>query len=354
MASEGAQREAAPAQGPVRPLGDSDPLRPAAAGSEVVATEVERALVELLRGYRAALKFAADMPVLGRCAVSGSGLGWRWGARFFTRLYVETHVRKHLLAIRSQLRLELLATTAPEEQERIRSLEADLAGKVEPLLGWRRLAGVITRLPPVAAVLPVLSAVAAFPVGDELSWQINLDSVVALVATAVVVWVLVVWPSIRLGFRLKRAVFCGGRDLHHPLWFSPGELRWLGFATAKVYDDAGKLWVELFREVTGRKQRQAGRHDLPTGSVYEAEDAVYQALGRRKPGEFPVDMLLGFPLYLWFAFAALVVIGLVETVASGFDVPASFWLLVPLALLIPMMPFQFVLQALRNYRLRPH
>jgi hypothetical protein len=64
--------------------------------------------------------------------------------------------------------------------------------------------------------------------------------------------------------------------------------------------------------------------------VYEAEDAVHQALGRRKPGEVPVDMLLGYALYLWFAFAALVVIGVVETVASGFDAPASFWLFIPL------------------------
>jgi hypothetical protein len=225
---------------------------------------------------------------------------------------------------------------------------------VEPLLGWRRLVGVITRLPPVAAALPVLSAVAAFPAGGEISWQAVLDAVVMLVATAVVVWVLVVWPSIRLGFRIKRAIFCGGRDVRHPLWFRPGELQWEGFASGKVYDDAGKLWVDLFREVAGRKQQQTTRQAFPTSSVYQAEDALYHALGRRKPGEVPVDMLLGFAPYLWFAFSGLVVVGLVQTVASGFHVPISFWFLIPVVVLIPAMPFQLVLQAVRNYRLRSH
>jgi hypothetical protein len=195
-------------------------------GSELVVAEIERALVELLRCYKGALKFAVDMPVLGRCEVSGASVRWRWGARFYTRLYVETHVRKHLQAIRSRLRLELLGTTTSEDRDQITALEADLAGKVEPLLGWRRLAGVITRLPPVAAALPVLSAVAAFPVSGEISWQAVLDAVVVLVATAVVVWVLVVWPSICLGFRIKRAIFCGGRDLRHPLLFKREELQW--------------------------------------------------------------------------------------------------------------------------------
>jgi hypothetical protein len=106
--------------------------------------------------------------------------------------------------------------------------------------------------------------------------------------------------------------------------------------------------------VTGRKRRQTTRHPFPTSSVYQAEDAVYHALGRRKPGEVPVDMLLGLAPYLWFAFSGLVVVGLVQTVASGFDVPASFWFFVPVAVLIPAMPFQLVLQAVRNYRLRSH
>jgi hypothetical protein len=354
MASEGGQQEASAAEGSVRPSGTWQPSSSEVVGSEVVVAEVEGALVELLRRYKGALKFAVDMPVLGRCEVSGVGFRWRWGARFYTRLYVETHVRKHLQAIRSRLRLELLGTTAPEERDQIAALEADLAGKVEPLLGWRRLLGAITRLPPVAAALPVLSAVAALPAGGEISWQAVRDALVVLVATAVVVWILVVWPSIRLGFRIKRAIFCGGRDLRHPLLNEPGELQWEGFASGKLYDDPDKLWVDLFREVTGRKQQQTTRQAFPEVNVYQAEDALYQTLGRHKPGEVPVDMLLGLAPYLWFAFSGLVVVGLVQTVASGFDVPASFWFFLPVAVLIPVLPFQLVLQAVRNYRLRSH
>jgi hypothetical protein len=100
-------------------------------GSKIVVAEVERPLVDLLVSYKDALKFAVDMPVLGRCEVSG-GRFRRWGARFYTRLYVETHVRKHLQAIRSRLRLELMGTTAPKDRDQVMALEADLARQVEP------------------------------------------------------------------------------------------------------------------------------------------------------------------------------------------------------------------------------
>jgi hypothetical protein len=336
MASERGQQEALPAQ-------------------EVVPAEVERALVELLGCYKGALRYAVDMPALGRSKVSGAAFPWRWGARFYTRLYVETHMRKHLQAIQSRLRLELLGTTAPAAAEQLEAMEADLGGKVEPLLGWRRLAGVIIRLPPVAAALPVLSALAALPARGETSWPAVRNAVVALVATALVLWLLVVWPSIRLGFRIKRAIFCGGRDLHHPIWYTLDELRWEGFASQKVYDDAGKLWVELFRELTGRKRQPTARRAFPTSNVYQAEDALYRALGgRRKPGEVPVDMLLGLALYLWFALSGLLVVGVVRAALSGFEIRASAWFVLFLAVMIPLLSFQLLLQAMRNYRLRPH
>jgi hypothetical protein len=353
MASEAGQREASPTQGSVGPPGVRQPSNFAVVGPEVVVAEVERALVELLRCYKGALKFAVDMPVFGRCEVSGARFRWRWGARFYTRLYVETHVRKHLQAIRSRLQLELLGTTEPKDRDQVMALEADLAGQVEPLLGWRRIFGVITRLPPVAAALPVLSAVAAATVNGEITWQTFWHAVEVLVATAVVVWVLVVWPSIRLGFRIKRAIFCGGQDLRHPFFNEPGELQWKGFATAKVYDDPGKLWVELFRELTGRKQKQDIRQAFPTSNVYQAENALYHALGRRKPGEVPIDILLTFPPYLWFAFSALVIFGLVQTVTSG-NVPTSFWFFLLPTALLTLAPFQTILQAVRNYRSRSH
>lgn len=58
--------------------------------------------------------------------------------------------------------------------------------------------------------------------------------------------------------------------------------------------------------------------------------------------------------YLWFVFSGLVVVGLIQTVASGFDVPIVFWFFLPVLLLISVMPFNLWLQAVRNYRQRSH
>src|SRR5262250_2520159 len=117
MASEGGQQEASPVQDPVRPLDIRQRSSAAVVGSEVVVAQVEQALAVLLRRYQGALKFAANMPAFGRCEVSGAKVldvtvpgtkvrvekqesdplvPWRWAARFYARLYVETHVRKHL------------------------------------------------------------------------------------------------------------------------------------------------------------------------------------------------------------------------------------------------------------------
>ena len=51
-------------------------------GSDIALATVEASVAELLRAYKRALKFAANMPLLGQCKVLG---GWRWGSRFFTK-----------------------------------------------------------------------------------------------------------------------------------------------------------------------------------------------------------------------------------------------------------------------------
>src|SRR6185312_3562797 len=81
---------------------------------------VEVELRKLLHGYRFALQYASDMPSLGRSAVSQGHS--RWGTRFWTRVYVETHIRKQLLAIGECLRLRLLDTTDADETSRLRAL----------------------------------------------------------------------------------------------------------------------------------------------------------------------------------------------------------------------------------------
>jgi hypothetical protein len=256
--------------------------------------------------------------------------------------------------------MELLGTTAAEERKRIVALEAELAERVGPLLRWRRLAGLLTRLPPVAAALPIISAASVWPVNGDVSARAVIDALIVLGATGLTLWLLVVWPSVRLGFRTKRAILTGGRDLRHPLLFEPGKLRWRGFPASKVYDDVRhgsadilsvKFWAELLRVVTGRRTK---RQPFPRINVYELEDHVFELLGRRKPKEVPLDMLFGFTPYLWFAFSALDVIALVDVAASGFEVDPRFWLFLPVLLLLPVLPFQVVLQMIWNYRQRPH
>jgi hypothetical protein len=332
----------------------------ASTGSDIALAmvEVEASVAELLHAYKRALKFAANMPLLGRCKVFG---GWRWGSRFFTKLYVEVHVRRELQTIRSCLTMELLGTTEAEERQRIVAPDAELAERVRPLLRWRRVAGLLTRLPPVAAVLPIVSAASVWPVDGDISARAVIDSLIVLGATGLTLWLLVVWSSVRLGFRTKRAILTGGRDLRHPLLHDPGELRWRGFfPVSKVDDDvghesvdilSGKFWAELLRVVTGRKRT---RRKFPRTNVYKLENHVFELLGRRKPKEVPLDMLFGFTLYLWFAFSALVVAALVDVGASGFDVDPRFWLFLPALLLLPVLPFQVVLQMIWNYRQRPH
>ena len=59
--------------------------RAGGAGGDIVLADVEASVDELLRAYRAALKCAEDMPLLGRCKVVG---GHRWDSPPFTRLYL--------------------------------------------------------------------------------------------------------------------------------------------------------------------------------------------------------------------------------------------------------------------------
>ena len=354
--------------------------------SDIALATVEASLAELLRAYKRALKFAANMPLLGRCKVLG---GWRWASRFFTKLYVEVHVRRQLQTIRSCLAIELFGTAAAEERQRIVTLEAELAECVGPLLGWRRLAGLLTRLPPVAAALPVVSAAFVWPANSDVSAGDFIQALIMLGATGLTLWLLVVWPSVRLGFRTKRAILTGGRDFRHPLRNEPGVLRWRWCTVSRVYgrppNDISIVLVERLIRVgllvghlfkVGRRTPAGGdrterdeatairtkrqrllrtrRQSFPRTNVYDLEDQVFELLGRRKPKEVPLDLLLGFTPYLCFALAAVVVAALVDAVASGFDVDPRFWLWLPVLLLLVLLPFQVVLQLSWNYRQRPH
>jgi hypothetical protein len=302
---------------------------------------VEEAVMELLRSDRRALKLAADLPLIFRVPVTVNGTSarfggrfetrrfpalavkGRWGSRWLTRLYVETHVRRQLEALRASLRLERLGTALAEDRARIDRIEDELGGRVPPLLGWRRLLALLARLPALAAAVPIVWAASILPVGDFSFGSVG-SALLALGLTALAVWVLVVWPAMKLGFRVKRAIFAGGADLAHPFWDKPGEAQWSTLTESAP-------------------------------SVYAAEDAAFRALGRRKPAELPLDLLLSFVPYVSFAVLGLFVVGLVDAVRSGFegytwDSLYGVWV-VPL---IVALPFAFVRNAVRNGRARPH
>jgi Flp pilus assembly protein TadB len=132
-------------------------------------------------------------------------------------------------------------------------------------------------------------------------------------------------------------------------------LQWEGYVTAKVNDDPHKLWRNPFRKRAGRKQQQTMQQQtilqaFPEEDVYEAEDALYTALGRqRKPSEVPIDMLLAFSPYLLTVLAVLDVIGLVQIVAGGFDVSVDHLFGLLVMVLFPVLVFQIVvLQTVRT------
>lgn len=314
---------------------------------DVDLDEVESRLRSLLQGYAGALRFAANMPLFGRSPVSGTRLG-RWGSRFFTRVYVETHVRKQLEAIRACLRLLRVDATTEDDPKRLDALDEQLADQLEPLFGWRRVFGLLARLPPVAAALPIISAAAAWPLG-EVSRRTLISAVLILLAT----WILVIWPSIKMGFRIKRVILAGGGDFFHPFFHRVDWRTWDGFSAPSFYDDDRKGATQ---EKNSAAERASRLMPFPTAKVYAAENAVFRALGRRKPGELPLDLLLGLGPYLWFAYSVFWFWGLVDVVLEGElgETMADSGLGVVIGGVIALVFIALPIQGRRSYRDRPH
>lgn len=296
---------------------------------------VELELRKLLRGYRFALRYASDMPSVGRSAVSHGRP--RWGSRFWTRVYVETHVRKQLLAIGDCLRL--LDTTDAEETARLKALGEELEAHSAPLFRWRRLTGLVSRLPPVAAAIPALSAASAWPLAGDVTGETLRDAFLLLVATAFLLWIVVVWPSVRFGFRVKRVIFAGGVEIRRTRRSPSTEVTWKGF-TVPRYSEDGRIadaTVEEFR----------------TENVYWAENRVYRTLNRRKPAEAPLDLLLSFTPYVWTAYSIFYFWGFVNAIATrGLD--GVSWVGLVFAGVFALVPFIYPSEARRIYRMRPH
>jgi hypothetical protein len=320
---------------------------------------VERELRELLRGYGHALQYAADMPWLGRSLVKrGRPLPrfrWRFGnrayveivvrprlgSRFWTRVYVETHVRKQLGAITECLRLRLLDATSAEQTARLKALGEELDTQGAPLFRWRRLTGLVSRLPPVAAAIPVLSTAAEWPFGGGISRGAAFDALLVLAVTALVLWIVVVWPSVRLGFRVKRVIFSGGVESRGRRDLPDNGLKWLGFTAPHYYNDAKRVG----RDAPIR---------FPNENIYVAENRVYRALRRRKPAEVPLDLLLRFWPYMLTAYSVFYVWGLYHAITTQSHYSVSKWAAYAVAGLLALLPIGVLTEAIGTYRERPH
>jgi hypothetical protein len=329
----------------------------AARDSAIDLAHVERELRKLLHGYRFALQYASDMPWLGCSAVSVDPANprqlrlvsrWRWGSRFWTRVYVETHVRKQLRAIGECIRLRLLDTEDADNSARLKALAEELEAHSAPLFRWNRFGVLVSRLPPVAAAIPVISAASAWPLEGDVELHALRNALLVLLATALVVWTVVVWPSLRLGFRVKRAILAGGRDLRRPFFNSRGPffnsgdyVTWHGFAAPRYAD--------------GAQERAANpaRTPFPSTNVYRSENDLYRALGRRKPTEAPLDLLLSFTPYAWTTYSVFFFYGLVNAIATHSlgDAPWGGLFIAGLLALFPIGVFE---KARQTYRKRAH
>lgn len=252
-------------------------------------------------------------------------------------MYVETHVRKQLLAIGGCLRLWLLDSTDADQTARLRALADELDAHSAPLFRWRRLTGLVSRLPPVAAALPVVSAASAWPLAGEVERDTLIDAFLVLLATALLLWIVVVWPSVRFGFRVKRVIFAGGLEFHGLRSKIPEIRSWHGFA---VYNEDGSIADEP--------------KAFPTENVYVAEDRVYGALQRRKPAEVPLDLLLSFTPYIWTAYSVFFFWGLVNAITTHTLPEGSSWVGLVFAGGIALGPFYYPRAARWLYRNRPH
>ena len=90
---------------------------------------------------------------------------WRWVARFPTRLYVETHIRRQLRHLARCLDDELLSALPLNGEDRLSELREHIGRRAGRLLSWTTLRDVFVRIPPVAAALPLFAT--AF--GDPLT-----------------------------------------------------------------------------------------------------------------------------------------------------------------------------------------
>lgn len=391
---------------------------------EATTPEFEAALGRLLQSYSKALKSAGDLPAVGRCRVrvfearldelddplpaqDEFRTAWRWVARFPARLYVETHIRRQLRHLARCVDDELLSELPLRGEDRLFELREHIGRRTGRLLSWTTLRDVFVRIPPVAAALPLF----ATAVSDPLSitgWDDLVRSVVVLAISALLVYLFFVWPSVRLGFRVKRAIFSGGVDQARPFLHKPGKVVWLGVPPPREIQESTVLdrgaerigrgierlteavagWASTRRtaprasvagittidttaaQLATHENPQAADVDateggatverspgdpaaprpFPATAVYRDENVVFAQLGRRKRDEPPLGWLLSLSFYV------ILMIGLampalwLDYLTSGEVETGTAVGFGVFMLMVDLLAIQLGLQAWRNYR----
>lgn len=265
-------------------------------------------LDDLLIVYRSALMFVERLPTVSRHPVRAPGY-WsnllrgrtdgprplrqrrRLIVRPLLRVFVEAHIRRQLLHLMRVLRIETLGIHPSDARAKtLEEVLSSLAESEEGLFGWSRLRSAISKAPFVPAALAFAFAIYGVATGVDLTssaafgrtaaesaraigWGGVARGLSVLLLGAVALYTILVSPSAVLGFKRKRALFCGGvtpegdEILGWPLlWLTGGRTEWERF---------------------------------PGRSIYKAENEVFALFGVKKRHEFAVDLFLSpLPYFL--------------------------------------------------------
>ena len=156
--------------------------------------------------------------------------------RAFVQLFVEAHIRAKIDVLIELLNID--AISLKEDDPNTKKIEGwikRLRDIREMLLGWGRYYRLLTKIPLLSALLPLLGAF-LLQVIRAAGWRelLSPKSFILLFYLYAIVAPLV----IRYGFRCKRAIFCGGVTVPVRLmWPTRGETEvWKQVPKVDIYD----------------------------------------------------------------------------------------------------------------------
>jgi hypothetical protein len=273
----------------------------------------------LLSKYRDALMFVDQLPLIRRwpCSARDFPLSdddrWIrpfWGGvkgsknvskqpvvRPFVRLFVETHIRRQLIAINRRLELERLTIDDSREyQGRLEPIRAHISGNLNTLFGWSRIRRVVQSMPWLPIALGASTAVVAAITGTDKSGKEYLTSS-ALSAVRSHNWTTVLWGALGIAFWASVVFYC--------LYLLVVPIVATGYNVKKAIFAGGGLSFSEWMLFVGPPYYYMEWQGFPKEDIYAAEQEVFRALGIRRKNGFQVDLVFAFFPYLMCTLAAL-------------------------------------------------